>query len=108
MTDAIDISEEVKKDNLDFVNRKITRESDLVEDYNKVFNNPQGEIILYDLMKRGYFLIPTSDARGEAHANRNEGMRELILYILTMLDKDSKEIIKIYKEQDKQEKEYFV
>ena len=107
MNENIDISDEVKKDNLDFTSRKITRDNDLVEDYQNVFNSEKGQIVLYDLMKRGYFLTPTSDDRGDSHSHRNEGMREIILYILEMLEKDSKEILEIYKTESKRDEEYF-
>ena len=53
----------------------------LVQNYIKVFETDEGRKVLKDLMEHSYLLQPTFDPH-ESMAGRNEGKRELMLYIL--------------------------
>lgn len=47
--------------------------------YMRVFNSEDGKLVLEDLRTRGFIFVPT-------HSERDEGKRELILHIETMIN----------------------
>jgi len=66
---------------------------DLQRAYKSFFSTDDGQLVIYDLMKKGHFLSPTVGSSPEI-SNRNEGQRELVLYILEMTERD---IVKTHK-----------
>lgn len=64
------------------------KQLDLERAYDRLFKTEDGETVLYDMMKRGYFLSPTMGATPQI-SDRNEGQRELVLYVLAMTKRDS-------------------
>ena len=76
-------------------------------DYKKVFSTPEGETVLFDLMRQSHFLRPTHVPTDPHASDRNEGMRELFLYILYQVEIDPSKIletIRIQKEQQEKDK----
>jgi hypothetical protein len=63
----------------------------LYRNYRKVFNTPDGQWVLRDLMKRGHMLEPCykGDRNDLIHA---DGERNLVLQILTILKTDIVEL----------------
>lgn len=72
----------------------------LLESYQRFFGDGDGQDVIYDLMGVGFFLKPTYDPDPMVAA-RNEGRRELILYILEQCNRDVKELVKFIEEQEK-------
>jgi|AntRauTorcE11897_2_1112592.scaffolds.fasta_scaffold02434_4 hypothetical protein len=85
---------------------KANGQADLVETYKRLFSSEDGQRVLFDLMHQGYFLRPTIDGQGYETSLRNEGGRELVLYIIENLNREPAEIldfIKKYEEERKRE-----
>ena len=76
-------------------------------DYKTVFGTDEGQRVLFDLMKNGCFLRPTHVPNDEVASHKNEGMRELFLYILYQVELEPEkimELIKLNKEQDRKDR----
>ena len=71
------------------LNRKLLEIGDgegLASLYRRVFNTPEGELILQDLKNRSFFYLPTfgnSNREGEIYFN--EGVRSVVLSIESRL-----------------------
>lgn len=78
------------------------RNLDLLRDYKAVFESEKGKRVLWDIMKAGFFLRSTVAGPGEdATTARNEGQRELVVYILSQLSKDEKKIYDFIMERER-------
>lgn len=77
----------------------------LIGSYSRFFSDGDGQAVLYDLMNKGFFIKPTFDQNSELSA-RNEGRRELILYIIEMLNADSEKLMKFIEQQEKERTNY--
>lgn len=76
-----------------------SRQVDLAVAYKNTFEGPDGERVLFDLMDKLYFMSPTySPGRPQYECERNEGMREAILYILKMIRYKPNKLMEIYEE----------
>ena len=73
-------------------------------DYKKVFDSPEGKSVLYDLMRHSSFLKPTYVTSDPMASDRNEGMRELFLYILYQVELDPNDVLETIRENKEQEK----
>ena len=78
---------------------------DLIKAYKNVFDTEEGKTVLYDLLKAGHMIKPTY-ADKVHEADRNEGKRELVLYILTMMETDEKRLVEMMQESQQEEKLY--
>ena len=87
-------------------NRRTQKNVDTIRAYQEVFNSPKGQTVLYDLLKSGYFLKHTFD-RIEGASLRNEGRREMCLYILEKMNTDVGKILKLIENEENIEEEYF-
>jgi hypothetical protein len=76
-----------------------------VKDYQAVFSSEEGKLVLYDLMKEGCMLKPTH-SKDRLENDKNEGKRELILYILKMLNTDPSKLLDIMKNGQSEEATY--
>lgn len=66
----------------------------LYQDYKMTFNSLEGKRVLFDLMKHHNFIKP-SFVKGDPYETAfNEGQRNVILRILTLVDIDITEIKK--------------
>ena len=86
---------------------KLRQEYTKCHDYKKVFSSEEGQTVLYDLMGRSNFLMPTHVPNDPHASDRNEGMRELFLYIIYQVEANPSEIletIRIQKEQVKKDR----
>lgn len=93
----------MKKDELE---EKIRQDQlDLHRDYKTIFSSVAGKRVLYDLMDRGYILKPTAnDTKGNPiFINMNEGKRELILHILSVLKYNPKKLKELLDNSDESE-----
>ena len=61
---------------------------DKINSYKKLFASDDGKIVLYDLMKESYMLSSTADPISHL-ASRNEGKREIMIYILRMIETET-------------------
>ena len=89
---------------------KVKRTLGLLKDYGSVFDTPEGEIVLYDLMKQGCVLRPTHVPGDKSASDKNEGKRELVLYIMYMLNVDPQkflEQVRRHKQEDVANENYF-
>lgn len=80
----------------------------LIHDYIRVFSSDEGQAVLKDLMENSYLLQPTA-ANTEAISLRNEGKRELMLYILHNLSYDVKSLLELIddtKNENREKKSY--
>jgi len=87
------------------VEKKDQRVLDRINSYGQVFSTEAGKTVLYDLMEKGYFLNPTM-AKDPYESARNEGQRELVLYILTQLNRDPKQVYDFIMQKLKEQEEY--
>lgn len=87
-------------------NNKLLQEKlDLSRDYRKVFGNEAGKRVLSDLMKNGYVLRPTeNESGGNIHImDRNEGKRQLVLYVLAVLKYNPEKFIELLNSREEDE-----
>lgn len=82
-----------------------TKTINRIHDYQEVFTSEAGQRVLDDLMKECHFLKPTYSPKDTASIHLNEGKREVILRILTLLNQDPhhvrKRIEKIQEEEER-------
>lgn len=86
------------------------RQVEKLKDYQAVFETEAGQRVLYDLMREGFFIRPThtGNLEGPNVPARCEGRRELVLYIIEILNRDEADIYKIIEKHEeilKQERE---
>lgn len=65
-------------------------------DYKFVFSSPQGEKVLFDLMKMGNMLSTTHMYNDPTTTSYNEGRRAIVLDIIRKLKVNEKQLIQIY------------
>lgn len=82
---------------------KTDSQADLIETYKRVFATKDGQKVLFNLMHEGFFIRPTMES-GYETSLRNEGRRELILYIIELLNRDSAEIYEFIKKHEDERK----
>jgi len=63
--------------------------------YKRHFSSEDGEELLYDLMGYSHFLSPTTVPGDPITSATNEGKREVILYILSMVKKSEKDLLRL-------------
>jgi len=81
---------------------------DKIRAFKSVFATEDGTTVLYDLMEKGYFLGSTLDKKGDQYATaRNEGMRELVVYILHQIGRDPAKIMNFINTQKQHQEDYF-
>jgi len=78
---------------------------DLIADYKKVFESPEGERVLFDLMKKGHFMH-TSFQGDINDCVFREGERNIINYILTVMKQDPVAIKAMIANNEQQELDY--
>ena len=86
-----------KKKQVNMVKREVSR----VRAYQRVFNTPEGELVLQDLMKTHHFLGTTFDGDNVRKTIFREGERNVVLRILAILKMDVQHIqerIKLHEE----------
>ena len=74
------------------------KQKEKVTDYRSVFRTEEGQRVLYDLMKQGHVIKPTYVIENQQESNLNEGKRELVLYILHVLETDPVKLINSIKQ----------
>lgn len=84
------------------------KKKDLLNAYQTVFGSPLGKTVLYDLMNTGHILTPTHDKHGPDGGLKNEGKREIVLYILTLLQTDPVKFLEQLRHGKTQEDSYDV
>jgi len=80
---------------------------DVLDAYKSIFNTDNGKLVLHDLCKKGCILRPTFDPISEYASARNEGKRELCLYILERIEYDESKLLALVKRGATIEEEYF-
>jgi hypothetical protein len=70
----------------------------LREAYKSVFSTPHGQIVLFDILKRGFVFSPGVKTDSVVELSRNEGARQLALLILRFSKTSQKEIIRNYED----------
>ena len=60
---------------------------ELARRYQSLFSTPEGQLVLEDLKQRGFIYDTT-----ESDTHVNEGSRQMILYIIKMLDLDTTKV----------------
>lgn len=88
------------------VDPSLQKKLDLIRAYKSFFGQEDAQTVLYDLMQKSYFLSPVSRESNLAAA-REEGMRELMLYILEMMDKKPEDTMKFINQQSESEEKYY-
>jgi len=78
------------------------RQVDRVIDYKEVFGSSAGKSVLYDMMRAGNVLQSSFDKNPQEMAF-NEGQRNMVLRILTILKTDPLELRKFIQEREEQE-----
>jgi len=87
--------------------RQDQREVDLVRAYQSFFESADGKSILYDLMDKGFFMKPTFEEKVHG-SERNEGKRELVLYIVHKMNLDIKQIMELIKGGESDKEKYVI
>lgn len=64
-----------------------------VVDYQTVFNSEEGQRVLQDLIDQGYVIRPTQVEHSEIASFVNEGKRNIVLYILSQLEINAKDLL---------------
>lgn len=78
-----------------------------VDDYHNFFNTESGERVLLDLIENGFLFKPTHVSNDKCASDKNEGKRELLLYIISNLQFSVKELFnKINLIREQQRKNY--
>lgn len=80
------------------------RKAALIQKYIRVFESDDGREVLKDLMSNSHLLTPTADEK-DSMSFRNEGKRELMLYILHNLSYDVQSIIELIGETKAEKRE---
>jgi len=78
---------------------------DLIKAYQSFFETEDGKLILYDLMRAGRMFTKTVGSSPE-ETSRNEGQRELVVYILEQINRDIEQVIKFIEQQKENERAY--
>jgi len=85
----------------------ITRRREVVSAYQRMFDSPEGQIVLHDMMKAFNF-FGTSASQDPYETHFNEGQRSVILTILGVLKTDSEKYAKhIQNIKENQDVNYF-
>lgn len=72
--------------------------------YKSVFGGDNGKLVLEDLKGRGFYNAPAWTGNAE-QTLVNEGTRQLVLHIITMVEFDLADLQKMFKEQSEQSEE---
>lgn len=81
--------------------KQLAKSKRVISQYKKTFATPDGRAVLYDLMKGNYFINSTTFVPGDSHATaRNEGQRDVVVRILSILKVDPEQFFKIAEEQE--------
>ena len=76
-----------------------------VSHYKKVFGSEQGKKVLYDLA-RNHFLLRPSYVKGDTYETAfNEGQRNVVLRILSILKMDELQLIEMIKQREGEQNE---
>lgn len=76
--------------------KQVQKTINVLQDYKDVFGTPKGKRVLYDILGYSNFMEPTTrDSGGNIHLmDRNEGRREVGLYILHKVQLDIPKLVK--------------
>lgn len=88
------------------VRKQGQREIKLIDSYKTMFSGDDGKKVLYDLMKFCHFLHNSYDPNPHK-TSFNEGKRDVILYILSILGQDIDKIMKFVEQQGDLENEIY-
>lgn len=73
--------------------RVIRDRLNLIGAYQRVFDTPDGKVVLAHLMREG-FVVKSTFVAGDSHQTAmNEGSRRLVLSILRIVNKDQKQLL---------------
>lgn len=78
---------------------------DTITAYQSIFNTPDGERVLYDLIKSCHILTPTMDPNPHEMAYK-EGERSVVLRILQTLGQDPAALVKRIEQGREMEAQY--
>lgn len=73
--------------------------------YKDIFSGESGKLVLEDLKARGFFNSPTWAGTAE-QTLVNEGARQLVLHINTMVEFDLEQLEKLFEETKKEEEAF--
>jgi len=81
------------------------QQTDMIKSYQTFFETEDGQVVLFDIMKKGRIFSSTLGASPEETA-RNEGQRELVLYILSQIGRDLEALYEFKQQQEEIQKGY--
>lgn len=81
--------------------KKSVKQVDKIIDYQLVFGTEAGKLVLHDLMLNNHLLSPTMD-KCPYETAFNEGKRNAILRIMTILKQDPSELMKFLEEREEE------
>lgn len=85
---------------------KSNKKASTISVYKKVFSTVQGQRVLYDLMNECNMMRPTAVKGDGRQSVLNEGKREAVLYILTKLNTDEKQLYDMIKKGEQDARTY--
>jgi len=77
----------------------------LIQAYQKVFESPEGKMVLHDMMKSNGMFSSTFHDNPHTMAYL-EGRRSLLTDLVKTLNKDSEQMYKLFKEQEEIQNKY--
>ena len=86
--------------------KRIQRKVDTAKTIQKIFDTEDGKLFLYELMKSTRFFSTTFD-KDPYQTAFNEGARSVVSSLLDTLKLDTKELLKIVKEQEEIDKKFY-
>ena len=81
--------------------------TDTIKAYQSFFESDDGKVVLYDLMERGRMFTSTLGST-PMETSRNEGQREMVVYILEQVGRDIEAIHEFTEQQKESKKEYLL
>lgn len=82
------------------------RKVDVAKTIQKIFDSEDGKLFLYEMMKSTKFFSTTFD-KDPMQMAFNEGARSVVSSLLDTLKLDTKELLKIVKEQEEIDKKFY-
>ena len=70
------------------------------DQYLRVFDNPDGRLVLEHLMKVGFVFNPTYVAGDPTETAHREGMRRIVMSILRMVKIDDKKLMEMFENEN--------
>lgn len=80
---------------------RVEKTKKLISQYKKTFSSVEGRAVLHDLMRGNFVLDKTTFVPGDPYGTaRNEGHREVVVKILSILKMDPEQFFKLVAEQE--------